>query len=128
MSLRGLSIVTVLHESEADLRRLLASLDAHLPQRPELIVVDAQSTDEGPATARDWGATVIQLDSNPGFGPANNAGVARATNDVVALLNPLRTHRFAAEELQRTKTDAIDALGIARFAAQKRPAASRLPG
>jgi transposase len=45
----------------------------------------------------------------------------------VALLNPLRTRRFAAEELQRTKTDAIDALGIARFAAQKRPAVSRLP-
>jgi transposase len=45
----------------------------------------------------------------------------------IALLNPLRTHRFAAEELQRTKTDAIDALGIARFAAQTRPAASRLP-
>jgi len=88
MSARGLSIVTVLHESEADLKRLLASLDAHLPQRPELIVVDAQSTDHGPAIAREWGATVIQLDSNPGFGPANNAGVARATNDVVALLNP----------------------------------------
>ena len=45
----------------------------------------------------------------------------------VALLNPLRTRRFAAEELQRTKTDAIDALGIARFAAQKRLAARRLP-
>ena len=45
----------------------------------------------------------------------------------VALLNPLRTRHFAAEELQRTKTDAIDALGIARFAAQKRPAVSRLP-
>jgi transposase len=45
----------------------------------------------------------------------------------VALLNPLRTHRFAGEEMQRTKTDAIDALGIARFAAQKRPEASRLP-
>jgi transposase len=27
----------------------------------------------------------------------------------VALLNPLRTRRFAEEELQRTKTDAIDA-------------------
>ena len=38
----------------------------------------------------------------------------------VALLNPLRTRRFADEDLQRTKTDAIDALGIARFAAQKR--------
>lgn len=45
----------------------------------------------------------------------------------VALLNPLRTNRFAAEDLQRTKTDAIDALGIARFAAQKKPEPSRLP-
>jgi transposase len=45
----------------------------------------------------------------------------------VALLNPLRTRRFAEEELQRTKTDAIDALGIARFAAQKQPPISRLP-
>ncbi len=40
----------------------------------------------------------------------------------VALINPLRTARYAEEELQRTKTDAIDALGIARFALEKRPA------
>lgn len=45
----------------------------------------------------------------------------------VALLNPLRTHHFAGEQMQRTKTDAIDALGIARFAAQKRPRATSLP-
>ena len=45
----------------------------------------------------------------------------------IALLNPLRTARFASEELARTKTDAIDALGIARFAAQKRPAPTRVP-
>jgi transposase len=45
----------------------------------------------------------------------------------VALLNPLRTHRFAGEELERTKTDAIDALGIARFAAQKQPLPTQLP-
>lgn len=44
----------------------------------------------------------------------------------VALVNPLRTNRFAAEDMQRTKTDAIDALGIARFAQQKRPAVTRL--
>ena len=44
----------------------------------------------------------------------------------VALLNPVRTHRFAGENLERTKTDAIDALGIARFAQQKRPAVTRL--
>jgi len=45
----------------------------------------------------------------------------------VALLNPLRTSRFAGEDLERTKTDAIDALAIARFAAQKRPTPTRLP-
>jgi transposase len=44
----------------------------------------------------------------------------------VALLNPIRTRRFAEEELERTKTDAVDALGIARFAAQKDPPASQL--
>ncbi len=50
-----------------------------------------------------------------------------AAGHQVALLNPLRTHRFASEDLQRTKTDAIDALGLARFAAQKQPASTRLP-
>jgi transposase len=45
----------------------------------------------------------------------------------VALINPLRTRRFAEEDLARTKTDAIDALGLARFGAQKRPPATRLP-
>lgn len=50
-----------------------------------------------------------------------------AAGFAVALLNPLRTRRFAGEDLQRTQTDAIDALGIARFTAQKRPPATRLP-
>jgi transposase len=45
----------------------------------------------------------------------------------IALLNPRRTSRFAQEELERTKTDAVDALQIARFAAQKRPTVTRLP-
>src|SRR5262249_13359941 len=45
----------------------------------------------------------------------------------VALLNPLRTRRFAGEDLQRTQTDAIDAPGSARSAAQKRPPPTRLP-
>ena len=39
---------------------------------------------------------------------------------------PHRTRRFAEEELQRTKTDHVDALGIARFAAQKRPKPTKL--
>jgi transposase len=45
----------------------------------------------------------------------------------VALINPLRTHRFAEENLARAKTDAIDAVSLARFGAQKKPAATRFP-
>lgn len=45
----------------------------------------------------------------------------------VALLNPLSTRRHSEVELARTKSDALDALGIARFAAEKRPASTRLP-
>ena len=45
----------------------------------------------------------------------------------VALLNPLRTRRFAEVDMPRAKTDAVDALMLARFAAEKRPAATSLP-
>lgn len=45
----------------------------------------------------------------------------------VALINPLRTARFAEEDLARTKTDALDALGIARFAREKRLRPARIP-
>jgi transposase len=45
----------------------------------------------------------------------------------VALLNPIRTRRFADADLARAKTDAIDALGIARYAAQKKPSPTKLP-
>jgi transposase len=44
----------------------------------------------------------------------------------IALVNPLRTQRFAEEDLRRTKTDAIDALGLAQFGVQKRPQPTRL--
>ena len=45
----------------------------------------------------------------------------------IALLNPLRTSKFAEEDMRRAKTDALDALGIARFAHQKRPTPTQLP-
>ncbi len=57
----------------------------------------------------------------------NLFAVLAAAGHAVALLNPLRTHRFAGVDLQRTKTDAIDALAIAHFAAQKRPPTTPLP-
>lgn len=44
----------------------------------------------------------------------------------VAVLNPLRTRRFMEVDLKRAKTDAIDAVGLARFAYEKRPARTQL--
>lgn len=45
----------------------------------------------------------------------------------VAVINPLRTKSFGGEDLQRTKTDAVDAFAIARFVREKRPAPTGLP-
>lgn len=45
----------------------------------------------------------------------------------IALVNPLRTQRFAEEELRRTTTDALDGLGLAHFGQQKRPPPTRFP-
>ena len=44
----------------------------------------------------------------------------------VALINPLAARRFQEAGLERTKTDAIDAAGLARLAFEKRPVPSRL--
>ena len=80
--------VVVLHDSAPDLARLLDSIEANLPERPQLVVVDSGSRDAGADLARERGAEVVELAGNRGFGAASNAGVARASTDVVALLNP----------------------------------------
>ena len=84
----GFTAVVVLHDSEPELAALLDSLDRHLQQRPQLVVVDTGSRDGGPELARRRGAEVVELPDNPGFGAANNAGLARAGHDVTVLLNP----------------------------------------
>jgi N-acetylglucosaminyl-diphospho-decaprenol L-rhamnosyltransferase len=80
--------VVVLHDSERELRRLLDSLDRHLAEPPQLVVVDSGSSDRGAELARERGAEVIERPENPGFGAASNAGVARARHEVTILLNP----------------------------------------
>lgn len=82
------SVVVVTHDSAPDLRALLASLVEHVAPAPQVIVVDSGSRDDSVAVARAAGAEVIVLDGNPGFGAANNAGVARAAHPVTVLLNP----------------------------------------
>lgn len=81
------AIVVVLHDSAAHLRGLLDSLE-RLPERPRVVCVDSGSHDDGAAVARAWGAEVLALPGDPGFGAANNAGVERVRERVTVLLNP----------------------------------------
>jgi N-acetylglucosaminyl-diphospho-decaprenol L-rhamnosyltransferase len=80
--------VVVLHDSAPELRTLLRSLDEHIAPAPQLVVVDTGSRDGGAELARAAGAEVLELPDNPGFGAANNAGLARSGTDVTVLLNP----------------------------------------
>jgi GT2 family glycosyltransferase len=82
------AIVTVIHDSEPELPRLLDSL-ALLPEpRPRMIVVDSGSSDGGPALAEERGCELIALDGNRGFGAGCNAGIERVTEEVTVFVNP----------------------------------------
>jgi N-acetylglucosaminyl-diphospho-decaprenol L-rhamnosyltransferase len=82
------AIVTVIHDSESELPRLLDSV-ARLPEpRPRVIVVDSGSGDDGAVLAAERGAEVIALERNRGFGAGCNLGIERVTETVTAFVNP----------------------------------------
>jgi transposase len=96
------------------------------------VVKPTSITEDGPGYARLFellGApteTLVVMEATGHYW--QNLFAALATRGfAVALVNPLRTQRFAEEDLRRTKTDAIDALGLAHFGRQKRPQPTRLP-
>ena len=84
----GFAIVTVIHDSEVELRGLLDSLERLPEPRPRAIVVDSGSRDGGGALAAERGAEVVRLDGNLGFGAGCNAGIERVTEPVTAFVNP----------------------------------------
>ncbi len=83
-----LAIVTVTHNSSAELGRMLSSVARHLPGS-RVVVVDSGSDDDSLAVARATPSTsVIDLGTNAGFGAGCNAGVASVSEPVTVLLNP----------------------------------------
>jgi GT2 family glycosyltransferase len=110
----SVSIVTVLHDSAEDLQRLLRSLEP-IADRPQLIVVDAGSSDAGPEIAAAWGAEVVEA-GNVGFGAANNMGLERAAHSVTLLLNPdIVVHEPPVLERLARHARRIDALHVPRL-------------
>lgn len=110
-----LSIVVVLHDSAAELRLLVESLARHAPEA-ELIVVDSGSrSDEGAQVAQAAGAQVLRRPDNPGFGAANDDGVALAGADVTVLVNPdVIVHDGALQALAAAARER-DALHVPRL-------------
>jgi N-acetylglucosaminyl-diphospho-decaprenol L-rhamnosyltransferase len=83
----GVAIVTVTHDSARDLRRMLASVRAHLPGA-RVVAVDSGSSDGSAEAARESGVETIELGENVGYGRASNAGLARVHEPVTVLANP----------------------------------------
>ena len=87
----ALALVTVTHDSGAELDKLLDSVSRHLPGT-RVVVVDCASSDGSVQTARRprerITVDVIALERNVGFGAACNVGLRTVTEPVTALLNP----------------------------------------
>src|SRR5437588_4228909 len=80
--------VVVIHNSARYLPGLFESIDRHIGPSPERVVVDTGSSDDGARLACARGAIVIDRPDNPGFGVANNIGLAQVESDICVLLNP----------------------------------------
>jgi GT2 family glycosyltransferase len=82
------ALVTVSHNSAAELGALLRSVVRHLPG-VRIVVVDNASRDDTVAVARGCAqAVVVALTENVGFGRANNRGLAEVSEPVAVLVNP----------------------------------------
>jgi N-acetylglucosaminyl-diphospho-decaprenol L-rhamnosyltransferase len=130
----GLAVVTVLHNSESELRVLLASVERSLPAA-SVVVVDSGSSDGGAAVARGWrdgAAKVLALEENAGFGRAVNAGLALVDEPATALLNPdvelLDSSLAAAAREARRRPDRLLAPLVLRPDGTREDNAQREPG
>jgi N-acetylglucosaminyl-diphospho-decaprenol L-rhamnosyltransferase len=124
-------LVTVIHNSADDLERLLASVERSLRPRPRVVVVDSGSRDKGAEVASRYGAEVISLGGNLGFGAGSNAAVQRVTEPVTVLVNPdveLLDDGLARLTADATRTDALLAPRLLNADGSVQDSAHPLPG
>jgi N-acetylglucosaminyl-diphospho-decaprenol L-rhamnosyltransferase len=125
------TVVTVIHDSADDLKRMLASVERFLRPRPRVVVVDSGSRDAGPEVALQHGAELIRLDGNRGFGAGCNEALARVSEPVTALVNPdveLLDDGLAALAGEAATTDALLAPRLLNADGSVQDSAHRLPG
>ncbi|WP_461475028.1 glycosyltransferase [Microbacterium sp. HJ5] len=103
--LRSWSLITVSYNSAPALRRYWSAVR---PDHVEWIVVDNGSSDDSVQVAQALGATVIAAGRNLGFSAANNRGLASATGDFIAFVNP--DVRVEFDDLQPLSA-VVDAVG-----------------
>jgi GT2 family glycosyltransferase/glycosyltransferase involved in cell wall biosynthesis len=88
---RGVTLLTVTHNSAEELAALLRSVRRHLPGS-RVVVVDSASSDNTVAIARRGTPAVevevVALANNVGFGRGCNIGLERVLTQVTALVNP----------------------------------------
>ncbi len=83
-----LTIITVTYNSSSVIKDFFASLPVHEKDNIEVIIVDNNSQDDSATVAKKTGHTVLSLDTNLGFGVANNKGAACAKTDYLFFVNP----------------------------------------
>ena len=86
------SCISVTYGPTPEIFSLLESVQRHAGDISYDMTVVAQPSDDGSMAAEisrraPW-VRVIALDSNIGFGPANNLAIDQAVGDFIALLNP----------------------------------------
>jgi N-acetylglucosaminyl-diphospho-decaprenol L-rhamnosyltransferase len=86
----SVSVLIVVWNSSAELRRTLPPLLAELREGDELIVVDNDSPDDSAAVVADLAprARVVTMGRNRGFAGGANVGASAATGDLLVILNP----------------------------------------
>ena len=112
--MKNISVIIPARNEEDTLGSVLDDLNQTIKQMPdfraEIICVDDHSTDATARIAHSFGARVIENANKPGKGTALRAGFARASGDVLVMLDADYSHR--AEELPRMLAALSDGVGL----------------